>query len=70
MNEIKIYLKQSGSTAELYKDFNLYQGSYRNVKFLYACLLKSYIQAQTIRFITWCKQVQQSLRLTVQKCLR
>ena len=30
MNEIKIYLKLSGSTAELYKDFNLYQGSYRN----------------------------------------
>lgn len=32
MNEIKIYLKSSGSTAELYKDFNLYQGSYRNVQ--------------------------------------
>lgn len=32
MNEIKIYLKPSGSTAELYKDFNLYQESYRNVQ--------------------------------------
>lgn len=32
MNEIKIYLKSSGSTAELYKDFNLYRGSYQNVK--------------------------------------
>lgn len=32
MNEIKIYLKPSGSIAELYKDFNLYQGSYQNVK--------------------------------------
>lgn len=32
MNLIKIYLKPSGSTAELYKDFNLYQGSYRNVQ--------------------------------------
>lgn len=32
MNEIKIYLNPSGSTAELYKDFNLYQGSYRNVQ--------------------------------------
>lgn len=32
MNEIKIYLKSSGSTAELYKDFNLYQDSYRNVQ--------------------------------------
>ena len=30
MNEIKIYLKTSGSFAELYKDFNLYQGCYRN----------------------------------------
>lgn len=32
MNEIKIFLKTSGSIAELYKDFNLYQGSYRNVQ--------------------------------------
>lgn len=32
MNEIKIYLKPSGSTAELYKDFSLYQESYRNVQ--------------------------------------
>lgn len=32
MNEIKIYLKPSGSTAELDKDFNLYQGSYRSVQ--------------------------------------
>ena len=31
MNEIKIYLKTSGSVAELYKDFNLYTGSYQNV---------------------------------------
>lgn len=31
MNEIKIYLKTSGSIAELYKDFSLYQGSYQNV---------------------------------------
>lgn len=31
MNEIKIYLKPSGSIAELYKDFNLYTGSYQNV---------------------------------------
>lgn len=30
MNEIKIYLKTSGSFAELYKDFNIYQGCYRN----------------------------------------
>lgn len=30
MNEIKIYLKTSGSFAELHKDFNLYQGCYRN----------------------------------------
>lgn len=30
MNEIKIYLKTSGSIAELYKDFNLYRGSYQN----------------------------------------
>lgn len=32
MNEIKIYLKPSGSTAELDKDFNLYQGSYHSVQ--------------------------------------
>ncbi len=32
MNEIKIYLNPSGSTAELYKDFNLYQESYRNAQ--------------------------------------
>ena len=31
MNEIQIYLKTSGSIAELYKDFNLYVGSYQNV---------------------------------------
>ena len=31
MNEIRIYLKTSGSLAELYKDFNLYAGSYQNV---------------------------------------
>lgn len=31
MNEIRIYLKTSGSLAELYKDFNLYTGSYQNV---------------------------------------
>ena len=30
MNEIKIYLKPSGSIAELYKDFELYEGCYRN----------------------------------------
>lgn len=30
MNEIQIYLKTSGSIAELYKDFNLYQDSYQN----------------------------------------
>ena len=33
MNEIKIYLNPSGSTAELYKDFSLYQYCYQyNVK--------------------------------------
>lgn len=32
MNEIKIYLNPSGSTAEVYKDFNLYQESYRNTQ--------------------------------------
>lgn len=32
MNEIKIYLKPSGSIAELYKDFNLYSGSYLNTQ--------------------------------------
>ena len=32
MNEIKIYLKESGSLAELYKDFNLYKGCFRNVQ--------------------------------------
>lgn len=32
MNQIKIYLKPSGSTAELDKDFNLYQGSYHSVQ--------------------------------------
>ena len=32
MNEIKIYLNPSGSMAELYKDFTLYQESYRNVQ--------------------------------------
>ena len=32
MNEIKIYLKPSGSIAELYKDFNLYCGSYLNTQ--------------------------------------
>lgn len=32
MNEIKIYLNPSGNTAELYKDFNLYQESYRNAQ--------------------------------------
>ena len=31
MNEIRIYLATSGSVAELYKDFNLYTGSYQNV---------------------------------------
>lgn len=31
MNEIRMYLKTSGSIAELYKDFNLYKGSYQNV---------------------------------------
>lgn len=31
MNVIKIYLKTSGSIADLYKDFNLYTGSYQNV---------------------------------------
>lgn len=30
MNEIKIYLKTSGRIAELYKDFDLYEGCYRN----------------------------------------
>lgn len=30
MNEIKIYLKPSGSLAYLYKDFDLYEGCYRN----------------------------------------
>lgn len=30
MNEIKIYLKMSGRIAELYKDFDLYEGCYRN----------------------------------------
>lgn len=30
MNEIKIYLRLSGSLAYLYKDFNLYEGCYRN----------------------------------------
>ena len=28
MNEIKIYLKTSGRIAELYKDFDLYEGCY------------------------------------------
>lgn len=32
MNEIKIFLKESGSIAELYKDFNLYKGAYRNAQ--------------------------------------
>ena len=32
MNEIKIFLKASGSIAELYKDFNLYKGAYRNAQ--------------------------------------
>ncbi|MDE6597601.1 MAG: hypothetical protein K2K60_03070 [Clostridia bacterium] len=32
MDEIKIYLKTSGSIAMLDKDFSLYQGSYRNVQ--------------------------------------
>lgn len=32
MNEIKIYLKESGSLAELYKDFNLYKGCFCNVQ--------------------------------------
>lgn len=32
MNEIKIFLKESGSIAELYKDFNLYEGAYRNAQ--------------------------------------
>lgn len=31
MNEIRMYLKTSGSIAELYKDFNLFKGSYQNV---------------------------------------
>lgn len=30
MNEIKIYLRPSGSLAYLYKDFDLYEGCYRN----------------------------------------
>lgn len=30
MNLIKMYLKESGETAELYKDFNLYKGCYHN----------------------------------------
>ena len=30
MNKIKIYLKPSGSLAYLYKDFDLYEGCYRN----------------------------------------
>ena len=30
MNEVKIYLKASGSIAELFKDFNLYQDGYQN----------------------------------------
>lgn len=30
MNEIKIYLKPGGSLAYLYKDFDLYEGCYRN----------------------------------------
>lgn len=30
MNEIKIYLKPSGSLAYLYKDFDLYEGCYRS----------------------------------------
>lgn len=30
MNEIKIYLRLSGSLAHLYKDFDLYEGCYRN----------------------------------------
>ena len=30
MNEIKIYLKPSGSLSYLYKDFDLYEGCYRN----------------------------------------
>ena len=32
MNEIKIFLKESGSITELYKDFNLYKGAYRNAQ--------------------------------------
>lgn len=32
MNEIKIILKESGSVADLYKDFNLYQGCFRNAQ--------------------------------------
>ena len=32
MNEISVFLKESGSIAELYKDFALYTGCYRNVQ--------------------------------------
>lgn len=32
MNEIEVVLKESGSTAELMKDFNLFQGCYHNVQ--------------------------------------
>lgn len=32
MNEIKIYLKRSGSLAEFFKDFSLYEGGYRNTQ--------------------------------------
>ena len=32
MNVIQIFLKTSGSIAELYKDFNLYKGLYRNTQ--------------------------------------
>ena len=30
MNNIRIYLAESGAVADLKKDFNLYQGSYQN----------------------------------------
>ncbi len=32
MNDIKLYLKSSGSYAEIIKDFNLYKGCYHNVQ--------------------------------------
>lgn len=53
MNEIKIYLKSSGSTAELYKDFNLYQGSYCNVQItIYAPSAMMYSNADNTYFNT------------------